>query len=101
MTAEAIETGRTLADVKYETLGQLAHRAHELENRGYEILSLNGSIARYYQGPPDQQLMPDLDLLKSLITAKSTDHLRTTTLPDPALINDVFARIEALLEQQA
>jgi alanine-synthesizing transaminase len=31
----------TLADVKYEIRGQLAHRAEELEKRGYEILSLN------------------------------------------------------------
>lgn len=41
MTAAAIETSRTLADVKYEIRGQLAHRASELEKRGYEILSLN------------------------------------------------------------
>jgi alanine-synthesizing transaminase len=30
-----------LNDVKYEIRGQLAHRAAELEKRGYEILSLN------------------------------------------------------------
>jgi alanine-synthesizing transaminase len=41
MTADAIETSRTLAEVKYEIRGQLAHRAYELEKRGYEILSLN------------------------------------------------------------
>ena len=41
MTEQAIETSKTLADVKYEIRGQLAHRADELEKRGYEILSLN------------------------------------------------------------
>jgi alanine-synthesizing transaminase len=41
MTEEVIETSKTLADVKYEIRGQLAHRADELERRGYEILSLN------------------------------------------------------------
>ena len=41
MTGEVIETSKTLADVKYEIRGQLAHRADELERRGYEILSLN------------------------------------------------------------
>ena len=41
MTDHLIQTSKTLADVKYEIRGQLAHRAHELEKRGYEILSLN------------------------------------------------------------
>jgi len=36
-----IRTSKTLADVKYEIRGQLAHRAGELEKQGYEILSLN------------------------------------------------------------
>jgi len=36
-----IQTSKTLADVKYEIRGQLAHRAGELEKQGYEILSLN------------------------------------------------------------
>ncbi len=171
MTADAIETSRALADVKYEIRGQLAHRAYILEKRGYEILSLNignpglfgyrtpetmrlamienlgqaepyshqkgifpareavvmqqqdrgimdvtaeevfigngvselidlslrallnpgdevlvpspdyplwsasvalnGGIARHYPCPPDQQFMPDLDALESMITAKS------------------------------
>ena len=37
----AIECSATLRDVKYEIRGQLAHRAFELEKRGYEIISLN------------------------------------------------------------
>ncbi len=37
----AIRTSDTLADVKYEIRGQLAHRAQELERLGYEIISLN------------------------------------------------------------
>jgi alanine-synthesizing transaminase len=36
-----IQSSETLRDVKYEIRGQLAHRAHELEKRGYEIISLN------------------------------------------------------------
>ncbi len=36
-----IETSRALSDVKYEIRGQLANHAHELEKRGYEIISLN------------------------------------------------------------
>ncbi|MGI9273193.1 MAG: aminotransferase class I/II-fold pyridoxal phosphate-dependent enzyme [Woeseiaceae bacterium] len=36
-----IITSETLRDVKYEIRGQLAHRAYELEKRGYEIISLN------------------------------------------------------------
>lgn len=38
---DAIRTSAALADVKYEIRGQLAHRAHELERLGYEIISLN------------------------------------------------------------
>lgn len=41
MSNTAIRKSDTLADVKYEIRGQLAHRAEELEKRGYEILSLN------------------------------------------------------------
>ncbi|MFQ5609521.1 MAG: aminotransferase class I/II-fold pyridoxal phosphate-dependent enzyme [Woeseiaceae bacterium] len=37
----AIESSAMLRDVKYEIRGQLAHRAFELEKRGYEIISLN------------------------------------------------------------
>ncbi len=36
-----VTCSKTLADVKYEIRGQLAHRAMELEKRGYEIISLN------------------------------------------------------------
>jgi len=38
---QQIQTSAALRDVKYEIRGQLAHRAHELERRGYEIISLN------------------------------------------------------------
>lgn len=38
---QAIPTSNTLKDVRYEIRGQLAHRALELEKRGYEIISLN------------------------------------------------------------
>jgi alanine-synthesizing transaminase len=36
-----IQSSDTLREVKYEIRGQLAHRAYELEKRGYEIISLN------------------------------------------------------------
>ena len=36
-----IQTSDALRDVRYEIRGQLAHRAFELEKRGYEIISLN------------------------------------------------------------
>ncbi len=39
--SEAIQTSKILGGVKYEIRGQLANRAHELEKRGYEIISLN------------------------------------------------------------
>jgi alanine-synthesizing transaminase len=34
-------TSNKLRDVKYEIRGQLANRAHDLEKRGYEVISLN------------------------------------------------------------
>ena len=37
----SVRISSALNDVKYEIRGQLAHRAVELEKRGYEILSLN------------------------------------------------------------
>jgi len=39
--AANITPSAALADVRYEIRGQLANRAHELEKRGYEIVSLN------------------------------------------------------------
>ena len=36
-----VTTSSDLRDVKYEIRGQLAHHAHELERRGYEVISLN------------------------------------------------------------
>ena len=38
---QGIQTSGALDGVKYEIRGQLAHRAYELEKRGYEIISLN------------------------------------------------------------
>ena len=38
---QQIQTSEALRDVRYEIRGQLAHRALELEKRGYEIISLN------------------------------------------------------------
>ncbi len=41
MDNETLPVSRALAGVKYEIRGQLAHRADELEKRGYEVISLN------------------------------------------------------------
>ncbi len=56
----------------------------------------------------DQQFAVELLENKHVLVAPGssfntpyTDHFRITTLPDPDVINDVFVRIEALLEQQA
>ncbi len=38
---DIIQSSAVLQDVRYEIRGQLAHRALELEKRGYEIISLN------------------------------------------------------------
>ncbi len=38
---DGLSISRALSNVKYEIRGQLAHRALELEKRGYEIISLN------------------------------------------------------------
>ena len=36
-----VRTSKALLEVKYEIRGQLANHAHELEKRGYEVISLN------------------------------------------------------------
>ena len=38
---EQVHTSSGLREVKYEIRGQLAHHAHDLEKRGYEVISLN------------------------------------------------------------
>src|ERR1700731_5209703 len=40
-SAESIRPSEGLKHVRYEIRGRLAHRAHELERQGYEIVSLN------------------------------------------------------------
>jgi alanine-synthesizing transaminase len=39
--AATIQTSQALNGVRYEIRGQLANRAHEMEKRGYEVISLN------------------------------------------------------------
>jgi alanine-synthesizing transaminase len=41
MNKHPIKTNAILEGVRYEIRGELAHRAHELERQGYEIISLN------------------------------------------------------------
>lgn len=88
----------TLADVRYEIRGQLAHRAADLEKQGCEIISLDiGNpglfgfrtpetmrlamieilgLARHYNCPPDNAFLPGRDA-----------------------ILDVFSRIDSMLRQ--
>src|ERR1700726_658453 len=40
-TEPTIRPSESLRNVRYEIRGRLAHRAHELERQGYEIVSLN------------------------------------------------------------
>jgi len=40
-TDPPIRPSDSLRQVRYEIRGRLAHRAHELERQGYEIISLN------------------------------------------------------------
>ncbi len=40
-TESTIRPSDSLRNVRYEIRGRLAHRAHELERQGYEIVSLN------------------------------------------------------------
>lgn len=39
--SEYIQPSKALRDVRYEIRGRLANRAHDMERRGYEIISLN------------------------------------------------------------
>jgi len=41
MTTPTIRASSALHGVRYEIRGQLAHRAHEMERLGYDIISLN------------------------------------------------------------
>src|SRR3982074_3082758 len=41
MTEPTARPSDSLRNVRYEIRGRLAHRAHELERQGYEIVSLN------------------------------------------------------------
>ncbi|MGD2167079.1 MAG: aminotransferase class I/II-fold pyridoxal phosphate-dependent enzyme [Gammaproteobacteria bacterium] len=41
VNSKGIEPSTQLSGVRYEIRGSLAHRAHELERQGYEIISLN------------------------------------------------------------
>ena len=38
---QSFKPSSALAGVRYEICGRLANRAHEMERRGYEIISLN------------------------------------------------------------
>lgn len=71
----------------------------------YAFVKLDDSVADHFD---DQSFALELLESKHVLVAPGTsfntsysDHFRITTLPDPDTIRDVFARIEALLNQHA
>lgn len=85
--ARPIETSRALADVRYEIRGQLAHRAHELERLGYEIVSLNiGNPGLFgYRTPETMRLA----MIENLALAEPYSHQK-----------GIFPAREAVVMQQ-
>lgn len=82
-----VATSGALADVKYEIRGQLAHRALELEKRGYEIISLNiGNPGLYgYRTPETMRLA----MIENLGAAEPYSHQK-----------GIFPAREAVVMQQ-
>ncbi|ANO51414.1 aminotransferase class I/II-fold pyridoxal phosphate-dependent enzyme [Woeseia oceani] len=82
-----VATSDALSDVKYEIRGQLAHRALELEKRGYEIISLNiGNPGLYgYRTPETMRLA----MIENLGAAEPYSHQK-----------GIFPAREAVVMQQ-
>ena len=87
MNRPQIRTSRALAEVKYEIRGQLAHRAHELERQGYEVISLNiGNPGLFgYRTPETMRLA----MIENLSQAEAYSHQQ-----------GVFPAREAVVMQQ-
>ncbi|MEQ8205214.1 MAG: aminotransferase class I/II-fold pyridoxal phosphate-dependent enzyme [Woeseia sp.] len=87
MKLATVSTSAALADVKYEIRGQLAHRALELEKRGYEIISLNiGNPGLYgYRTPETMRLA----MIENLGAAEPYSHQK-----------GIFPAREAVVMQQ-
>ncbi len=83
----AIGSSDALKDVKYEIRGQLAHRAIELEKRGYEIISLNiGNPGLYGFRTPETMR---LAMIENLSLAEPYSHQK-----------GIFPAREAVVMQQ-
>jgi len=83
----AIGSSDALRDVKYEIRGQLAHRAIELEKRGYEIISLNiGNPGLYGFRTPETMR---LAMIENLALAEPYSHQK-----------GIFPAREAVVMQQ-
>ena len=66
MTLKSIRPSAGLANVKYEIRGRLAHRAHEMERRGYEIISLNiGNPGAFGFRTPETMRLAMIENLRS------------------------------------
>lgn len=60
------KTSAALAGVRYEIRGRLANRAHEMERRGYEIISLNiGNPGRFGFRAPETMRLAIIENLQS------------------------------------
>lgn len=87
MNKETVGISSALAGVKYEIRGQLAHRALELEKRGYEIISLNiGNPGLFgYRTPETMRLA----MIENLAQAEPYSHQK-----------GIFPAREAVVMQQ-
>ncbi len=84
-------TPETMRLAMIENLGQAEPYSHQKS-----IFPAREAVVMQQQ---DRGIM-DVTAEEVFITPYS-DHFRITTLPDPDVINDVFARIDNLLEQHA
>ena len=63
---QSIKPSKALAGVRYEIRGRLANRAHEMERRGYEIISLNiGNPGRFGFRAPETMRLAIIENLQS------------------------------------
>ncbi len=87
MTHSTIPTSERLAGVRYEIRGHLAHRAHELERVGYEIIKLNiGNPGRFGFRTPETMR---LAMIENLAASEAYGHQK-----------GVFPAREAVVMQQ-
>ena len=64
---QPFKTSTALAGVRYEIRGRLANQAHEMERRGYEIISLNiGNPGRFGFRAPETMRLALIENLRRL-----------------------------------